>query len=130
MARKANEKIANTPSTEDIQKAVRDIESCYSDLLKERGTYMNKCKKIRQTMSGDYDSASDKGISKKLLKKIVGERGLERKIMALTENLEDDERTEFEMLSEKLGTFANTPLGRAALASVQGMPHTQQAATG
>jgi hypothetical protein len=79
-----------------------------------------KCKRIRETMAGDYDKASDQGISKKLLKKIIKERELERKIGALTDDLEDDERSEHAMLVEKLGEFANTPLGKAALAKVDG----------
>jgi hypothetical protein len=69
---------------------------------------------------GDYDSASEKGISKKLLKKIVKERDLERKIAKLTDDLEPDEVNEHAMLMEKLGEFANTPLGKAALASASG----------
>ena len=99
-----------------MQAAVANIEQCYNDLLSERGIYMQKCKRIRETMAGDYDSAVDKGISKKLLKKIIKGREFERKISALTEDLEDDERSEHEMLIEKLGEFANTPLGKAALA--------------
>jgi hypothetical protein len=71
-------------------------------------------------MAGDYDTASDKGVSKKLLKKIIKERGLERKIADIHADLEDDERSEFEMLTEKLGDYANTPLGGAALAKAKG----------
>ena len=60
------------------------------------------------------------GITKKLLKKIIKERDLDRKIQAITDDLEPDELSEHQMLMEKLGEFANTPLGKAALASV---PH-------
>jgi hypothetical protein len=35
-------------------------------------------------MAGDYDTASDKGVSKKLLKKIIKERGLERQFSRCT----------------------------------------------
>src|ERR1700730_9578831 len=116
MARKANEN-TNSPSEDDVQAAVANIEQCYTDLLSERGTNMAKCKKIREGMAGDYDTAGEKGISKKLLKKIVKERELERKIADLTDGLEDDEKSEYAMLTEKLGEFANTPLGKAALAA-------------
>jgi hypothetical protein len=119
MARKANEN-TNSPSEDDVQAAVANIEQCYTDLLSERGTYMAKCKKIREVMAGDYDTAGEKGISKKLLKKIVKERELERKIADLTDGLEDDEKSEYAMLTEKLGEFANTPLGKAALAASDG----------
>jgi hypothetical protein len=103
-----------------VQAALAHVEQNYADLASERGIYMSKCKRIRETMAGDYDKASDQGISKKLLKKIIKERELERKIGALTDDLEDDERSEHQMLMEKLGEFANTPLGKAALAKVDG----------
>jgi hypothetical protein len=119
LARQANQN-TNSPSEDDVQSAVAHVEQCYSDLASERGIYMSKCKKIREVMAGDYDRASDQGISKKLLKKIIKERELERKIGALTDDLEDDERSEHAMLVEKLGEFANTPLGKAALAKVDG----------
>ena len=118
-ARKANE-ATNTPSEDDVQAAVKNIEQCYTELATERGKYMVKCRRIREDMGTDYDKAADKGISKKLLKKIIKERELERRIAGLTDGLEDDEKSEHQMLMEKLGEFANTPLGKAALATVGG----------
>ncbi len=75
-------------------------------------------------VADQYDHASDQGISKKLLKTKIKERDLERKIDDLTVDLEDDERNEYEMLSEKLGEFADTPLGAAAMARAGGI-HAQ-----
>jgi hypothetical protein len=71
-------------------------------------------------VADQYDHASDQGISKKLLKTKIKERDLERKIDGLTVDLEDDERSEYEMLSEKLGEFADTPLGAAAMERASG----------
>jgi hypothetical protein len=88
---------------------------------------MSKCKKIRGVMEDDYKSAQNRGISKKLLKKIVKERELERKIESLTADLEPDEVSEHAMLMEKLGEFANTPLGKAALAQADGKDQAQAA---
>jgi hypothetical protein len=51
-------------------------------------------------MAGDYESAIEKGISKKLMKKVVKEREFERKIFALSDDLEADERSEMDMLKE------------------------------
>src|SRR5437868_3591232 len=104
MARNANENI-NTPSETDVQAAVRNIESRYTDMLTERGVYMQKCKRIRENMQTDYEEAVNRGISRKLLRKIIRERELERKIFGLTDGLEEDERSEHEMLMEKLGEF-------------------------
>lgn len=119
MAKRANEN-TNGPDDTDVQAAVKNIEQCYADLASERGVYMQKCKRIREGMASDYDDAVNKGIAKKLLKKIVKERDLERKIYALGDDLEPDEVSEIEMLKEKLGEFANTPLGKAAMAQAEG----------
>jgi Skp family chaperone for outer membrane proteins len=101
------------------------------DLATERGKYMQKCKKIREGMADEYESAAKRGISKKLLKKIVKEREYDRKIEALTADLEEDERSELDMLMEKLGDFANSPLGKAAVAAMAGATgNGSQAATG
>jgi hypothetical protein len=73
---------------------------------------------IRNRIKDDYSEASDKGISKKLLK--TDERKLERKINGLHDVLEPDEQSKLEMLTEKLGDFANTPPGGAAMAKASG----------
>jgi hypothetical protein len=91
---------------------------------------MQKCKKIREGMADEYETAGKRGISKKLLKKIVKERELERKIVGLTAGLEEDERSELDMLMEKLGDFANTELGKAAAANLAGNGAQNQAAAG
>ncbi len=114
MAKKANEAV-NSPESDDVQAAVRNIEDHYADLASERGSYMLKCRRIRESMAADYERAGNQGISKKLLKLIVKERELERRIDALALDLENDERSELEMLMEKLGDFATLPLGIAAV---------------
>lgn len=119
MARKASEAV-NSPDDVDVQAAVKNIEERYVDLASERGSYMLKCRRIREGMANDYEAAGNRGISKKLLKKIIKERELERRIDALTVDLEPDERSELEMLVEKLGDFAHTPLGKAAVAKAEG----------
>jgi hypothetical protein len=78
---------------------------------------MQRSKRIRATMADHYASASNLGINKKLLRKIIKERKLERDISALKDDLENDELSELSMLQEKLGEFANSPLGQAALRS-------------
>lgn len=116
MARKANEG-TNAPDDVDVQTAVKNIETHYENLASERGVYMQKCKRIRESMASDYEIAGNRGISKKLLKTVIKERELERRIEALTFDLEPDERSEREMLVEKLGTFGELPLGKAAIAA-------------
>jgi predicted KAP-like P-loop ATPase len=81
---------------------------------------MTKCKRIREVLGTHEDTASNRGISKKLLRTIIKERAFERKINDLHDILEPDEQSELEMLTEKLGDFANTPLGGAAIAKASG----------
>jgi hypothetical protein len=126
MARAANEK--NAPSEQHVQDAVSHIEQAHGELLRERGIYMQKCRKIREAIANDYDHAADQGISKKLLKKVIKERELERRIAGLTDDLEPDEINEHQMLLEKLGEFANTPLGSAALQRAEQRSKTNSAA--
>ena len=73
-----------------------------------------------QSKADQYDIASDRGISKKLLKLKVKERGLQRKIDGVTSNLEADELSEFQMLIDLLGDYGELPLGKAALARAEG----------
>lgn len=120
MAKKIEENI-NSPDTEDVRAAVESIETRYAELATARGAYMIQCRRIRDTMASDYDVAQNRGISKKLLKKIIKERELERKIDNLTADLEPDERSELEMLIEKLGDFGDLPLGKAAIAKAEGI---------
>jgi hypothetical protein len=124
----ANPARDNEPTAEHVQEAVAAIEKLDDDLLKERMSYMKRCKDIRKIKADEFDSASNRGISKKLLKTKIKERELERKIDGLTEDLEDDERSEYQMLSEKLGEFADTPLGQAAMAKADGGGRAQAGA--
>jgi hypothetical protein len=128
MARQANEATPNSPTPEHVKEAVKTIEDYQNDLATERGKYTHRCKKIRETMADEYETAGKRGIRKKLLKKIVKERELERKMVAVTADLEDDDKNTYEMLVELLGPLANTPLGKAALASAAG--NGSQAAVG
>jgi F0F1-type ATP synthase membrane subunit b/b' len=116
MAKHVKETNVNGPDSEDVRSAIENIERSMSELLSERGAYMAKCKRIRDIIATDYEEARDKGITKKLLKKLVKEREFERKIDALNDDLEFDERNELDMLRDRLGDFAVTPLGQAALA--------------
>ena len=83
-------------------------------------SFPSVCKDIRKIIADEYDIASDRGISKKLLKIKIKERDLKSKVVKVTKDLQADERSEFQMLSEKLGEFADTPLGAAALARADG----------
>jgi hypothetical protein len=111
---------ANEPTAEHVQEAVAAIEKVDADLLAARIEYMKQCKELRNNKADEYDNASDRGISKKLLRTKIKERELKAKAAKLTAKFQEDERSEYQMLSEKLGEFADTPLGVAALARADG----------
>jgi hypothetical protein len=66
-------------------------------------------------MSETYDAAADKGVTRRVLKAKVKEHLTQEKLLAIREGLEDDDRNEFDILTEALGDFGGTPLGSAAL---------------
>jgi Arc/MetJ-type ribon-helix-helix transcriptional regulator len=102
-------------SAEDVQSAVGGIEQAHRDLLAERGAYMQRCRVIRDAITAIYEEAKDKGIGKKALRAKVKNRSHLRKAEEARLALEADEQNEFDNLTEMLGDFANTPLGKAAL---------------
>ncbi|WP_441267958.1 hypothetical protein AB7G19_16470 [Bradyrhizobium sp. 215_C5_N1_1] len=122
MAKNAAE---NTPSAENIKDAVAAIEKIDAELLQEKMAYMKRCKVIRDRRADQFDHAADRGIRKKLLKAKIKERGLRRKADAVTDDFEDDDRDEYQMLSEKLGDFGDLPLGQAALSRAEGRTAAQ-----
>lgn len=103
-----------------LQSTVRSIERCATELLSERGSYMQRCRTIREEITGIYDSAKEAGIPRKELRALIKTRELERKIEETRLALEADEQATFEVLVASLGEFANTPLGDAALKRAQG----------
>jgi hypothetical protein len=98
-----------------VQAAVAAIEGRYSELLAERMEYMLRCKRIHAAKREDFAMFKAQGIRPKLLRKLCKERELERDIEALRDDLEPDEQSEINMLVDKLGDFANLPLGQAAI---------------
>jgi len=94
---------------------VDQIERHMSDLLSERGSYMARCRGIREAITGVYDDAKSHGIRRNSLKTLIKERRLERKIIELREALEADDKDNYELLVEAVSGLEGTPLGDAAV---------------
>jgi uncharacterized protein YydD (DUF2326 family) len=105
----------NGASPEQIKQAFDDIIEHYGELASERGAYMQRCKQIRERMAEVYDAAGERGITRRVLKAKVKEHLTQEKLLAIRDGLEDDDRSEFDKLTEALGDFGGTPLGEAAL---------------
>jgi hypothetical protein len=89
------------------------IDSHDTDLLSERGSYMSKCRSIRESIQAVYDEAKAAGIPKKELSTLVKIRKNEAKNIKLFEDLENDQQHVLAMLAatEKV---ADLPLWRSA----------------
>src|SRR5258708_6089052 len=58
---------SNQFDTAVVQNLVGKIEDFFVDLDSERGTYMQRCRNIRESISAVYDEAKARGIPKKEL---------------------------------------------------------------
>lgn len=91
------------------------VENILADLDRMKGEYMAACKAKREDIKEIYKEAKDDDVPVRALKGLVKYRELERKQSAIEETIPDEEVSEFEMLVEALGDYADTPLGQAAL---------------
>jgi hypothetical protein len=117
MTREAKE---NEPTEQAIREAFTGILNCYDELASEQGSYMQRCRSIRETMASIYDQAKSKGITKKVLGAQVKRHLLLQKAQRVRANLEADEQNEFDMIVAQLGPLADLPLGVAALDCAKG----------
>ena len=108
-------KSGNGPTEAQIREAFDQIVGHFEELATERGAYMARCKSIRERMNAVYDTAADRGITRKVLKAKVKEHDTQQKLLAIRDALEDDDRSEFDKLTEVLGDFGSTALGTHAL---------------
>jgi hypothetical protein len=114
-----HEQRTNGPNDEHIQEAFEQILRHYEELDSERGEYMRRCRSIRDSIASVYGIASDRGITKKLLKAKIKTHLLEKKIGDIEAEFEADERDEYERINQALGEYRDTPLGQAALSRAQ-----------
>ena len=112
---------SNGYDSEELRSIVSRIESCFVELLSERGAYMKRCRGIREGITAAYDEATSKGFKKKVLKKLIKTRELERKISESVLEMDKDEQESYDLMVTALGDFGNTPLGNAALSRAK--PH-------
>lgn len=103
----------NDFSPDTVNSLLRKIDTFDADLLSERGSYMSKCRNIRDSIQGVFDEAKAAGIPKKELGTLVKIRKNEKKNLALFNDLEADQQQVLAMLAatEKV---ADLPLWRAA----------------
>jgi hypothetical protein len=102
-----------------------------ADLRAEKSLYANRCKPLHEAIRDTIEAAvKTKGFDKKALKVSVKQRELLRKMEELETELDEVTQTALDRLQSQLGTFADSPLGRAAMdeakAQAQAQPRRQR----
>jgi hypothetical protein len=107
---------ANGPSQEETEEVVSQIEGYMTDLKSEKSLYMNRCKPIHEAIKDAIeDAVKTKNFDKKALKVTVKQREFLRKMEELENELDEVTQRALDRLQAHLGTFADSPLGKAAM---------------
>jgi uncharacterized protein (UPF0335 family) len=106
----------NGPTQEESEDVVRTIEGYMADLKSEKALYMNRCKPLHEAIKDTIeDAVKTKGFDKKALKVSVKQREYLRKMEELENELDEVTQTALDRLQSQLGTFSDSPLGKAAM---------------
>ncbi|WP_434712947.1 hypothetical protein NMA58_08175 [Rhizobium sp. YTUHZ045] len=105
----------NRANPSEMASFVDKFEELEKEILREKMSYMERCRRIRKEQSDLLDDAKSQGLPKNVLKAVVKARDLERRAESIMEELEDDAQQVFKDIREALGDFADLPLGAAAV---------------
>jgi hypothetical protein len=106
----------NGPTQQETEEIVGIIEGYMADLRSEKALYMNRCKPIHEAIKDTIEDAhKSKGFDKKALKIGVKQREFLRKMEELENELDSVTQQALDRLQMHLGTFADSPLGKAAM---------------
>ena len=102
------------------QRFVGELDRCDEELLELRGEYMQRCKTVRERKADWMEQAEAAGIPRSGLKVELKRRDLARKIKTLEADAGEEVVETADMIREALGSFADMPLGAAALEAAGG----------
>lgn len=105
----------NRANADEMASFVDKFEELEKEKLREKMTYMERCRRISEQQKDLLDDAKSQGLPKTVVKSVVKARELERKIESLMEEMEDDAKQIFKDIREALGDYADLPLGQAAV---------------
>jgi uncharacterized protein (UPF0335 family) len=113
----------NGPTQEETEEVVHAIEGYMDDLKSEKALYMSRCKPLHEAIKDVIeDAVKTKGFDKKALKVGVKQREYLKKMEKLENELDEVTQTALDRLQLHLGTFADSPLGRAAMDAAKAGP--------
>jgi hypothetical protein len=105
----------NRANGEEAASFVDKYEDLEREKLREKMSYMERCRRITEQQKELLDDAKSKGIAKKVVRNVAKARELEAKVKDLLDDLEDDDKSMFIDIRKALGDYADLPLGVAAV---------------
>jgi uncharacterized protein (UPF0335 family) len=105
----------NRANADEMASFVDKYEELENEKLREKMSYMERCRRISEQQKDLLDDAKTQGLPKNVVKAVVKARDLEKKVEALMEELEDDAAQIFKDIREALGDYGDLPLGKAAI---------------
>lgn len=105
------------------QRFVGEIERHLETIDTYKGEHARRCQSVREMITDVYELAKGSGIPPKELRAVIRARGLQSKLDAVREDLDDFERQEtFDQIRLALGELSELPLGAAPLAKAADAP--------
>lgn len=97
-----------------LNSLLKKIDGFHADLESERGSYMSRCRNIRESIQGVYDEAKAAGIPGKELRCWIKIRVNEARNAKLFHQLEPDQQENLKLIAEATARVADLPLWRHA----------------
>ena len=115
MVKKQPSSGTNEITEESTRPFVEKIDSFEAELLSEKGSYMARCRSLKDAIKEVYEEASSSGIRRPSLKAAMKRAGLVRKINTIDLTLEADAKEVYDQLNTVIEGMEGLPLGDAAL---------------
>jgi Uncharacterized protein conserved in bacteria (DUF2312) len=93
-----------------LNSLLNKIDGFHADLASESGTYMQKCRNIRESIQGVFEEAKAAGIPQKELRTWIKIRQNEAKNAKLYDELEPDQQHNLQMIAEATEKVRDLPL--------------------
>lgn len=106
----------NGVDQEKVKSFVSRIDNLNDEIASEQGSYMKRCRELKDDIKDILEEAKSAGIPPKVLKAVLKARDLERKAEQARDDLDNEDQDIFDNIADALGVFADTPLGAAAVA--------------
>jgi uncharacterized protein (UPF0335 family) len=110
---------ANSYDRAQLEALLTEIDAADERLASLKGEYMVSCKGPREDITAVFEQAKEQGIPVKAFRTIVKNRRLDKQMHGNINKLDLDQQAEYDLMAEKLGDFADLPLGKAALDRVK-----------